>query len=119
MASREEVLAVSSLLKRVKVSDAIIKYIVAIVQATRKHPSVRLGASPRAAIALLKLSMALALLDGRGYVVPDDVKRAALPVLRHRILLKPTVELEKRVKVDTIIEGILNSVPTPSPPGEE
>ena len=118
VASREEVLAVARLLSRVHVSDDVIKYIVAIVQATRKHPAVRLGASPRAAIALLKLSRALALLEGRNYVTPDDVKRAALPVLRHRILLKPGVELERRVRVDSIIESILRSVPTPSPPAE-
>ncbi len=119
VATKEEILKVTKMLSKVRVSDAIIKYIVDIVQATRKHPSIRLGASPRAAISLLKLSRSLALLEGRDYVTPDDVKKAAKPVLRHRLLLKPGVELEKRVSVDTIIDSILQSIPTPSPPREE
>ncbi|MCE4625027.1 MAG: MoxR family ATPase [Desulfurococcales archaeon] len=115
VARGEEILEASKMLSKVKVADEILQYIVSIVQATRKHPSLRLGASPRAAISLLKLSKSLAMLRGRGYVTPDDVKEAAKPVLRHRLLLKPGVELEGRVSVDSIIDMILSRVPTPSP----
>ena len=115
VARGEEILEASKMLSKVKVADEILHYIVSIVQATRKHPSLRLGASPRAAISLLKLSKSLAMLRGRGYVTPDDVKEAAKPVLRHRLLLKPGVELEGRVSVDSIIDMILSRTPTPSP----
>ena len=115
VAGAKEILALSKLLSKVRVSDEVIQYIVSIVQATRRHPQLRLGASPRAAIALLKLSRSLALMEGRDYVTPDDVKRAAKPVLRHRLVLKPGVELESRVTVDSVIEGILRSVPVPGP----
>ena len=115
VAGAKEILALSKLLSKVRVSDEVIQYIVNIVQATRRHPQLRLGASPRAAIALLKLSRSLALMEGRDYVTPDDVKRAAKPVLRHRLVLKPGVELESRVTVDSVIESILRSVPVPGP----
>ncbi len=118
VASGDDILRITRMLPKVKVSDSIIEYIVKIVQATRKHPHVRLGASPRAAIALLKLSTSLALLSGRGYVLPDDVKYAAKPVLIHRIILKPGLDLEQNVTVEGIIESILESIPTPSPPAE-
>jgi len=115
VASAGEILAIARLLSRVRVSDEIIQYIVDIVQATRQHPQLRLGASPRAAISLLKLGRALALMEGRDYVIPDDVKLAAKPVLRHRLILKPGIELEGRVTVDSIIDNILRSVPVPGP----
>ncbi len=119
VASGEDILKLTKMVSKVKVSDSIIDYIVRIVQATRKHPQVRLGASPRAAIALLKLSSSLALLQGRDYVLPDDVKKSAKPVLRHRIILKPGIDIETTASVEAIIDSILDSVPTPSPPSEE
>jgi len=116
VASGEDILRITRMLPKVRVDDAIIKYIVDIVQATRRHPHVRLGASPRAAIALLKLSSSLALLSGRGYVIPDDVKEAVKPVLVHRITLKPGLDLEESVTVESIIDSILETIPAPSPP---
>jgi len=119
VADGEDILRISKMVKKVHVAESIIEYIVRIVQATRKHPHVRLGASPRAAIALLKLSSSLALLSGRSYVLPDDVKEAAKPVLRHRIILKPGLDIESQTSVEGIIDSILESIPTPSPPYEE
>ncbi len=119
VASGEDILKLTKMVSKVKVSDSIIDYIVRIVQATRKHPQVRLGASPRAAIALLKLSSSLALLQGRDYVLPDDVKKSAKPVLRHRIILKPGIDIETTASVEAIIDSILDRFPTPSPPSEE
>jgi len=78
----------------VRVEDRLVSYITAIVRATREAASLTLGASPRAAVALLKASRAAALVDGRDYVVPDDVKALAAPVLRHRIAVAPELELE-------------------------
>jgi len=102
--------------RRVYIDNSILEYIVEIVEASRRHPLVRLGASPRAAIALSKLSRVLALMNGRDYVLPDDVKEVAKEVLRHRILLKPEAEVEGRVTPDDVVDQILREVPTPSPP---
>jgi MoxR-like ATPase len=111
-----EVKELTKSIKKVYIDDSILDYIADIVEATRRHPLVRLGASPRAAIALSKLSRALALMDGRDYVLPDDVKEVATAVLRHRILLKPEAEIEGGITPDDVVNQILREVPTPSPP---
>ena len=113
VASREDILSLIEGVKRVHVSEPILDYIAEIVRATRIHPRVRLGASPRAAVAILKLSRSLAYLDGRSYVTPDDVKSAVKPVLLHRIILKHGTD--PRV-VDQLIDDILSTIATPSPP---
>jgi MoxR-like ATPase len=105
--------------EKVYVDEVILEYIVDLVEATRRHPLVRLGASPRAAIALVKLSRAIALMEGRGYVIPDDVKEAALPALRHRIILKPEAEIEAGLTPDNVVVQILEKTPVPSPPARE
>jgi len=97
---------------RVAVDDAIFAYIEEIVWATRRMPDLLLGASPRAAIALLQGAKALAALDGRGYVVPDDVKTLAAPVLRHRLLPRPEAELAG-LDAEAIITRVLGAVPVP------
>jgi len=96
----------------VAVDPGIIGYITAIVRETRSSRDIRLGASPRAAIALLLGAKVVAALDGRDYVLPDDVKRLALPTLRHRVVLKPEVELEG-MSADMVIDGILSSLEVP------
>ncbi|MEB3787687.1 MAG: MoxR family ATPase [Desulfurococcales archaeon] len=113
VAGKEEILSLIEGVKRVHVSEPILDYIAEIVRATRIHPRVRLGASPRAAVAILKLSRSLAYLDGRSYVTPDDVKSAVKPVLLHRIILKHGTD--PRV-VDQLIDDILSTIATPSPP---
>ncbi len=87
-------------------------YIVALVGATRSHNQVAVGASPRASLALLKLSRAWAAIHGRAYVLPDDVKRFARQVLTHRLILDPELWMRRRA-VDEIINQILQTVPVP------
>jgi MoxR-like ATPase len=96
----------------VTVEDGILQYITKLSDATRQATDLALGASPRASIAMLLAAKAYAALQGRNYVVPDDVKAVALPVMRHRILLKPEAEIEG-LDPDGIIQRILASVDVP------
>jgi MoxR-like ATPase len=94
------------------VDESVIKYCVDLVHATRSSPQVHAGASPRGVEALVKLSRSLAVLDGRGYVTPDDVKTAALPALTHRIVLRPELWV-RGVEPVSVVEDCLSTVPTP------
>ncbi|MBD3770924.1 MAG: MoxR family ATPase [Rhodobacterales bacterium] len=85
-----------------KIQDDVIGYVVDIVRATRTSPALETGASPRAAAALATAARARAALDGRDFVIPDDVKTLALPTLRHRILLSPAAEIEGRTTEETL-----------------
>lgn len=96
----------------VRLEPALTKYVAAIARRTRDWPSLALGASPRAAIALLLVARALAAMDGRDYLIPDDVKNAAPPVLRHRLVLKPEAELEG-LAADQVIADVLKAVEVP------
>jgi len=98
--------------QKVQVEPSLFRYITAIVGATRQSADLSLGASPRASIALLLTSKALAAMRGRDFVIPDDIKALAPPVLRHRILLRPEVEIEGR-RPDDIIQGILGYIQVP------
>ncbi|MEB3778983.1 MAG: MoxR family ATPase [Desulfurococcales archaeon] len=111
--SRDAVLDMIEQAKSVKVSEPILNYIVDIIRATRRHPKLELGASPRAAISLMKAARSIALLEGREYVTPDDVKLVAIPVLRHRVKPRQTLDA---VNIDSIISDVLETIPTPSPP---
>ncbi|HET6372080.1 MAG TPA: MoxR family ATPase [Candidatus Polarisedimenticolia bacterium] len=97
---------------RVRVEPAIFRYVTDLIRRTRDWPSLTLGASPRAAIALLLVAKAQAALEGRDYLIPDDVKGAALPVLRHRLLLKPEADLES-ITSDQVITDVLSAVEVP------
>ncbi len=94
------------------IDDTVKNYIINIIEETRKHQNVRIGGSPRAAIALFMSASALALMDGRGYVIPDDVKRVAPQVLNHRIILKPEAELDGIASLD-VIKEILTRIKSP------
>ena len=94
------------------VTDEVVAYIAGIVRRTRELPSVALGASPRAAVHLLAASKASARLSRRDFVTPDDVAWMAMPVLRHRLLLRPEAELE-RYRPDEAIQAAIASVPVP------
>jgi MoxR-like ATPase len=94
------------------VSDEIVAYVATLVRRTRELPSVALGASPRAAVHLLAASKASARMSGRDFVTPDDVAWMALPVLRHRLLLRPEAELE-RYRPDDAVQAALAAVPVP------
>ncbi len=80
---------------------------------TRTAPALTLGASPRATVALLRMTQAAALLDAREFVIPDDVKAAATPVLRHRVVVAPELELEG-VSADTALKSLLEKIEAPA-----
>lgn len=98
--------------KSVTVQEALFSYIVQIVRRTRDWPSLSLGASPRAAVSLMAVAKAQAAMDGRDYVIPDDVKSSARPVLRHRIVLRPEADLEG-ITPDQVLEEVLRLVEVP------
>ncbi len=104
-AAKEEVRAV-------KVQEALFAYIVEIVRRTRDWPALSLGSSPRAAVSLLTVSKSMAAIEGRDYLIPDDIKQAVLPVFRHRILVKPEADLEG-VTPDQAIQDIIHAVELP------
>ncbi|RLC78483.1 MAG: AAA family ATPase [Chloroflexi bacterium] len=110
--SVEELLRAQERVKEVHVSDEIKRYIVEIINATRKHPDVYLGSSPRGSLALYKTSQARAAVFGRDYAIPDDVKELAVPILAHRLILSASARL-REVDSRQIIEDILYSVPVP------
>ncbi|MBI4507768.1 MAG: MoxR family ATPase [Chloroflexi bacterium] len=98
--------------EHVRVDPLVREYIVAMVAATRQHDDVYLGASPRGSLALFRGGQARAALHGRGYVLPDDVKGLAEPVLAHRIIVRPEVRL-KSVTASSVVRDILQTVPVP------
>jgi len=104
-AAREEI-------SQVRVEPALFRYIVALVARTRNWPAVSLGASPRAAVALMVVAKAIAATEGRDFLIPDDVKSGALPVLRHRIVLKPEADLEG-ITADQVVRDVVNSIEVP------
>jgi MoxR-like ATPase len=99
-------------LEQVHVADSIEGYIVDLVAATRSSSRLAVGASPRGSLALLKLSRAQAALDGRDFVVPEDVKAIAVPALAHRLTLRPELWVQ-RVRGEDVVVEALESVPTP------
>ena len=94
IATVEDILALRKQVQTVRVEENILDYIIDLVERTRQHPDLLLGASPRAAVAWLNATKASAYLAGRDYVIPDDVKEVAAPLLRHRLLLKPEAQLD-------------------------
>ena len=111
--THEEILALQDEVREVYVDGAIRDYIVDIVAATRTHPQVQLGASPRGSLFLLHAAQAGAALAGRTFVLPDDVKRLAVSVLAHRLILRPEARLKVRT-AETIIGDVLGRVPVPA-----
>ncbi|MCL4155584.1 UNVERIFIED_CONTAM: hypothetical protein GTU68_052727 [Idotea baltica] len=101
--SADELNAAVDAVSGARLQDDIIHYIVDIIRATRETPALETGASPRAAAALATASRAKAALDGRDFVIPDDVKALALPALRHRVLLSPAAEIEGRTTEETLM----------------
>ena len=98
--------------RAVRAEPSLLAYVTAVVRATREAPALTLGASPRAAVALLKVAQAAALMEGRSYVVPDDVKALAPAVLRHRIAVAPELELEG-VSADAALRAVLDRIEVP------
>jgi len=112
VADRDVLATLRSACRRVRVEPSLVQYVVAVVRATRSAPVLTLGASPRASVALLKMAQASALLDGRSYAVPDDVKTLAPAVLRHRVSVAPELELEG-VTPDAALKAIIEKIDVP------
>lgn len=110
----DEILKASEEIDNVYVDDDILKYISRIVEYSHKHPAVRLGASPRGALMLLTLSKEFALSEDRKYVIPDDVKMAAIPALSHRIFLKPEY-LAEGYSGARVVNEIISHIEIPKP----
>jgi len=98
--------------RSIRIEPELYTYILALTRRTREWPALLLGASPRAAISLMRVAQASAAFDGRDYLVPDDVKRAVQPVLRHRVMLKPEAELEG-FDADRVLTDVIAAVPVP------
>ena len=105
--------AASSMIPRITVSDPIKSYLIAIVDATRKSERLRLGVSPRGTLALMKASQAWAAMAGRDYVIPDDVKKVAVPVLSHRIITRSQNTIRLTDTNEQVIEAIVDTVRAP------
>ncbi len=110
--SAELLAAARGEVRRIRIEPELYDYILALARRTRDWPTLLLGASPRAALSVMLVAQATAAFDGRDYLVPDDVKRAVLPVLRHRVLLKPEAELEG-FDADRALTDVIAAVPVP------
>ena len=108
----EKVRELQNNIENVYVDNDIVAYIVNIVRRTRDDGSIAIGASPRGSLALFKMSRAMAALEGRDYVIPDDVKRIAIPALEHRVILKPEPKI-KGIRGRDVLSNILMEVPVP------
>lgn len=108
----EDVLKIREEIKSIHVEDSVQEYIISIVQATRNHPDIYLGCSPRGSLTLFNTCRALAYIRGRDYVLPDDVKELAEAVLNHRIILKPEARMKGK-SVEDVVYAILGSIRVP------
>lgn len=108
-----EVLFLQDESKKVHIDDSIVDYMIEVVNQTRKHPDIELGISPRGTLALFRATQALAMVEGRGFVLPDDIKRLVRPVFEHRLV---TVRTGARARTDTrtLLEEILEQIPVPA-----
>jgi MoxR-like ATPase len=111
----DDVLQLQAQAQSVRVDDALVDYIMAIVEKTRSHESLSLGVSPRGAQGLFRATQALALFEGRNYAIPDDVKRLAVPVFAHRVVINPRVALAQRTSevAERVLQEILTEVEVP------
>jgi MoxR-like ATPase len=114
VATPPEIVALQQARRRIHVSYPVREYITRIVRETRHHPSLRLGASPRGSLGLMRAGQALAALRGRDYVLPDDIKSLVLPVLAHRLILKEEERIREKTPEDLLGE-IVRQTPVPAP----
>ncbi len=108
----DQIISLRQLVRQVHVEDKVVTYLAQLAQDTRSNPSLFLGASPRASVAMLTASKALAAIRGRDFVTPEDIKLIAVPSLRHRLILTPEREMEG-VNVDDVIRQIVNKIEVP------
>ena len=109
-ASAEDVERARNVVEQVRIADHVREYLVSIVRATRNNAQIRLGASPRGSLALQHASQAHAAIEGRDYVMPDDVKTLAAPVLSHRVVLESSMQMRRR-DASQIIDDVVSQVP--------
>ena len=107
-----EVEAARAAVRAVRVAPAVLRYAAEIVAATRTHPALSLGASPRASLALVTGAKAVAAMSGRDFATPDDIAAVAAPALRHRVLLTPEREIEG-VRPETVLQRIVAEIEVP------
>ena len=112
LVSRDEIAAAVAAATAVPMVDDVTRYVVRLIRATRAAPDIAVGASPRAGAMLATAARARAALEGRDYVVPDDVKALARPALRHRLILSPSAEIEGRA-VEQVVDQLIESVEAP------
>jgi MoxR-like ATPase len=112
VATAEDLIVCQEVVRRTFVDPKIRRYVTEIVHRTRRHEDLALGGSPRASLALFRASQAVAAIRGRNFVLPDDVKKIAHPVLAHRLILKPESRLRK-ITGERIVDQILEEIPTP------
>jgi MoxR-like ATPase len=113
VAQSQDIVGLQEAVREIKVAASVAEYIVDLAEATRKAPQILLGASPRASLALFRASQALAFIEGRDYVLPDDVKRLAVPVLAHRLIEKDAFEKGIRNRADRVVRDLLEKTPVP------
>lgn len=109
---KQDIRKIKSVLNTITVDDKIIDYITDLVAATRDYPGIEVGSSPRGSVDLFKASRVMAVLSGRDFVIPDDVKEVAFPVLRHRMILEVEAEIES-IHPDELLKKIINKVAVP------
>ena len=112
LATVQQILQARQEVRAIAVQETVLDYLLGVVQKTRQHSDLVLGASPRSAVIWLQASKAQAWLSGRKFVTPDDIKAIALPLLRHRLILRPEAQLDG-VNVDAVIAAVLTQVPVP------
>lgn len=112
IATVQQVLEARQSIRALQVSEPLLDYLLAIVQKTRQHPDLALGASPRSAVAWLQASKANAWISGRDFVTPDDIKTIAAPLLRHRLIMRPEAQMDG-LKVDELVASLLAQIPVP------
>ncbi|HVU72126.1 MAG TPA: MoxR family ATPase [Mycobacteriales bacterium] len=110
VADADEIAKLTEVVRGIHVADEVRAYVVALAAATREHRELRLGASPRATLQLVRAARAYAALNGRGHVLPDDVQELAVPVLAHRLLLSPEAQIARR-STDQVVRDIVARVP--------
>ena len=113
MLDARDVLDLQEAVDRVALDESVLDYLLAIVSATRRSPLLALGVSPRGSLALLRAAQARALVDGRGYVVPDDVKALAVPALAHRVMVTGASSTAAAADGEAVIRAIVQDVAVP------
>nr|WP_233359189.1 MoxR family ATPase [Thermomonospora amylolytica] len=114
VADAADVRALVEVVRRVHVAPSVRQYAIDLITATRRHPDLRLGASPRATLQLVRAARAYAALDDRDYVLPDDLQALAVPVLAHRLLPTAEAQLERRLP-EQVVADLVNRLPVPAP----